>query len=172
MKKRDIFIGGAWPYANSSLHLGHLAALISGDFLKIRQIHCKIDPFSCFQGIVKVSQFNMEIAQFASIQQKNMNNLQKLCEHFNRNTSKTKSQKGWHIASASLTFKGIASIRNYTHSIFTSEAFITKHFNFTNICINTPRTFQESLMDTTSLESVYTNISDSLMNTLTASLKK
>ena len=31
---RNILIGGAWPYANNSLHLGHLAALISGDFLK------------------------------------------------------------------------------------------------------------------------------------------
>ncbi len=33
-KRRNVLIGGAWPYANSSLHLGHLAALISGDFLK------------------------------------------------------------------------------------------------------------------------------------------
>lgn len=33
-KARNVLIGGAWPYANSSLHLGHLAALISGDFLK------------------------------------------------------------------------------------------------------------------------------------------
>lgn len=31
---RNVLIGGAWPYANSSLHLGHIAALISGDFLK------------------------------------------------------------------------------------------------------------------------------------------
>ncbi len=31
MKK--VLIGGAWPYANSSLHLGHLAGLISGDVL-------------------------------------------------------------------------------------------------------------------------------------------
>ena len=31
--KRNILIGGAWPYANSSLHLGHIAGLISGDFL-------------------------------------------------------------------------------------------------------------------------------------------
>ena len=30
---RQILIGGAWPYANSSLHLGHLAGLISGDIL-------------------------------------------------------------------------------------------------------------------------------------------
>jgi methionyl-tRNA synthetase len=32
-KKRAIFIGGAWPYANNSLHLGHIAALIGGDIL-------------------------------------------------------------------------------------------------------------------------------------------
>ena len=33
MKKRDIFIGGAWPYANYYLHVGHLAALLPGDVL-------------------------------------------------------------------------------------------------------------------------------------------
>ena len=32
-QKRKVVIGGAWPYANSSLHLGHLAGLISGDIL-------------------------------------------------------------------------------------------------------------------------------------------
>ena len=29
----SIFIGGAWPYANGSLHLGHVAALLPGDIL-------------------------------------------------------------------------------------------------------------------------------------------
>lgn len=33
MEKRDIFIGGAWPYANYYLHIGHLAALLPGDIL-------------------------------------------------------------------------------------------------------------------------------------------
>lgn len=28
-----IFIGGAWPYANGSLHIGHLSSLIGGDVL-------------------------------------------------------------------------------------------------------------------------------------------
>ncbi|MEW8957292.1 methionine--tRNA ligase [Clostridium sp.] len=28
-----IFIGGAWPYANGSLHLGHVAALLPGDVI-------------------------------------------------------------------------------------------------------------------------------------------
>lgn len=31
--KRNVVIGGAWPYANSSLHLGHLVALLPGDYL-------------------------------------------------------------------------------------------------------------------------------------------
>ena len=30
---KNVLIGGAWPYANSSLHLGHIAGLISGDVL-------------------------------------------------------------------------------------------------------------------------------------------
>ncbi|PFA70746.1 methionine--tRNA ligase [Bacillus sp. AFS015802] len=28
-----VFIGGAWPYANGSLHLGHIAALLPGDII-------------------------------------------------------------------------------------------------------------------------------------------
>ena len=32
-KRRKIVVGGAWPYANNSLHLGHIAGLISGDIL-------------------------------------------------------------------------------------------------------------------------------------------
>ena len=31
--KKNILIAGAWPYANGELHLGHVAAIISGDFL-------------------------------------------------------------------------------------------------------------------------------------------
>ena len=30
---RNIVVGNAWPYANSSLHLGHIAGLISGDII-------------------------------------------------------------------------------------------------------------------------------------------
>jgi methionyl-tRNA synthetase len=29
----NIFIGGAWPYANGSLHLGHISSLLPGDIL-------------------------------------------------------------------------------------------------------------------------------------------
>ena len=29
----DVFIGGAWPYANGALHIGHIAALLPGDIL-------------------------------------------------------------------------------------------------------------------------------------------
>ena len=33
MTKKNIFIGGAWPYANNSMHVGHLAALLPGDVI-------------------------------------------------------------------------------------------------------------------------------------------
>ncbi len=33
MNKRKMFIGAAWPYANGSLHLGHVAALLGADIL-------------------------------------------------------------------------------------------------------------------------------------------
>lgn len=29
----NVFIGGAWPYANGSLHVGHVASLLPGDLL-------------------------------------------------------------------------------------------------------------------------------------------
>ena len=29
----NILIGGAWPYANGPLHIGHIAALLPGDLL-------------------------------------------------------------------------------------------------------------------------------------------
>lgn len=31
--RRTILVGGAWPYANGSLHIGHIAALLPGDVL-------------------------------------------------------------------------------------------------------------------------------------------
>jgi methionyl-tRNA synthetase len=40
MSKKDILIGGAWPYANYYLHVGHLAALLPGDVIaKYYRIH-------------------------------------------------------------------------------------------------------------------------------------
>lgn len=33
MERKRIFIGGAWPYANNSLHVGHIAALLPGDVI-------------------------------------------------------------------------------------------------------------------------------------------
>lgn len=30
---KNILIGGAWPYANGSLHIGHITALLPGDVL-------------------------------------------------------------------------------------------------------------------------------------------
>lgn len=41
MKK--VFIGGAWPYANNSLHVGHIAALLPGDVIARYYRKCATD---------------------------------------------------------------------------------------------------------------------------------
>lgn len=41
-----IFIGGAWPYANGSLHIGHIAGLLPGDVLA--RYHRAIGDTVCF----------------------------------------------------------------------------------------------------------------------------
>lgn len=43
---RNILIGGAWPYANGSLHIGHLAALLPGDVLA--RYHRACQDHVCF----------------------------------------------------------------------------------------------------------------------------
>ena len=48
----NILVGGAWPYANGSLHIGHIAALIPGDViaryyrLKGDNVLCKVESRS------------------------------------------------------------------------------------------------------------------------------
>lgn len=43
---KDILIGGAWPYANGSLHIGHIAGLLPGDVLA--RYHRAIGDNVCF----------------------------------------------------------------------------------------------------------------------------
>ena len=43
---RNILIGGAWPYANGSLHIGHIAGLLPGDVLA--RYHRAIGDNVCF----------------------------------------------------------------------------------------------------------------------------
>ncbi|MEO3944214.1 methionine--tRNA ligase [Gorillibacterium sp. CAU 1737] len=45
----SIFIGGAWPYANGSLHLGHLSSLLPGDILA-RYYRLKGEPVLYVSG--------------------------------------------------------------------------------------------------------------------------
>ena len=43
---RNVLIGGAWPYANGSLHIGHIAGLLPGDVLA--RYHRAIGDRVCF----------------------------------------------------------------------------------------------------------------------------
>ncbi len=46
---KNVLIGGAWPYANDSLHIGHIAALLPGDIIA-RYYREKGDPVYYVSG--------------------------------------------------------------------------------------------------------------------------
>jgi len=41
MTIKHVLIGGAWPYANGSLHIGNIVALLPGDVLASFCEHCQ-----------------------------------------------------------------------------------------------------------------------------------
>lgn len=45
MSMQHVLIGGAWPYTNGSLHIGHIAALLPGDVLARYFRMCKKDVY-------------------------------------------------------------------------------------------------------------------------------
>ena len=47
---RQILIGGAWPYANGSLHIGHIAGLLPGDVLARFCIYLAMSAFCFLDG--------------------------------------------------------------------------------------------------------------------------
>ena len=42
---RKILVGGAWPYANGSLHIGHIAGLLPGDVIARYHRACKDEVY-------------------------------------------------------------------------------------------------------------------------------
>ncbi|MBP7175087.1 MAG: methionine--tRNA ligase [Thermoclostridium sp.] len=70
----NIIIGGAWPYANGSLHIGHIAALLPGDVLA-RYFRAKGDTVCYVSGsdchgtpvAIRASQENKTAAQISDL---------------------------------------------------------------------------------------------------------
>ena len=66
IKMRNILIGGAWPYANGSPHIGHIAALLPGDVLAryhraagdnvyfVSGSDCQIGRASCRERVLRL----------------------------------------------------------------------------------------------------------------------
>ncbi len=46
-----ILIGGAWPYANGSLHIGHIAGLLPADVIA-RYFRQKVTQFILYQVVI------------------------------------------------------------------------------------------------------------------------
>lgn len=50
----NVFIGGAWPYANGSLHLGRLSSVLPGDVLA-RYFRSKGITYYMYQAVIAMA---------------------------------------------------------------------------------------------------------------------
>ncbi|CEO08249.1 methionine--tRNA ligase 1 [[Clostridium] sordellii] len=66
----NVFIGGAWPYANGSLHIGHIVALLPGDVIA-RYYRKKEIMYFMYQVVtVMEHQYQLEPSQKELLQRK------------------------------------------------------------------------------------------------------
>lgn len=88
MEKRDIFIGGAWPYANYYLHVGHVAALLPGDILA-KYFRGKGD------NVIYVSGSDCHGTPITERARKENTSPQKIAEHYDKEFIKTFNNLGF-----------------------------------------------------------------------------
>ena len=79
---RKVVIGGAWPYANSSLHLGHLVALLPADFLA--RYHRKLGD-----DVIYVSGTDCHGTPITMRAKKEGKNPKEISDHYNEEFSNT-----------------------------------------------------------------------------------
>ena len=60
-----VLIGGAWPYANGSLHIGHIAGLLPGDVLARYHRAIGDDVYYCVVEHDSISSFPIRISATA-----------------------------------------------------------------------------------------------------------
>lgn len=66
----NIFIGGAWPYANGSLHIGHIVALLPGDVIA-RYYRKKEIMFFMYQAVTAMERrYQLEQSRKELLQRK------------------------------------------------------------------------------------------------------
>ncbi|MDR0979148.1 MAG: class I tRNA ligase family protein, partial [Lachnospiraceae bacterium] len=79
---KNVLVGGAWPYANNSLHLGHLAGLISGDILA--RYHRQIGD-----NVLYVSGTDCHGTPITQRAKKEGKTPKEICEHYHNEFSET-----------------------------------------------------------------------------------
>ena len=109
---RNVIIGGAWPYANSSLHLGHLVALLPGDFLA--RYHRKLGD-----NVIYVSGSDCHGTPITIRAKKEKKSPKEICEEYHKEFEEafnkmnfsyslyTKTEDGYHKEKAKEIFRRI-----------------------------------------------------------------
>lgn len=128
---------------------------VSSDFLHFPKIDCSFVALSFLKETIYISDLSVECSRMISVNQTH-NNLSLLYERFTN--SPTKAKKSILIESFNFDFKGVTSTQNYARTI-SCETFWSKHaFHFKNVCLNLSPAQQQVLNESTTVESVYTNL--------------
>jgi len=109
VSKRDIFIGGAWPYANYYLHVGHLAALLPGDVLAK---YFRING----DNVIYVSGSDCHGTPITERAKKENSEPEKIAQHYHREFEKTFGRLGFEYDNYSKTMSDFH--KNYVQECF------------------------------------------------------
>ncbi len=140
----------------------------SSDWIKLDEISCHFSLLQFFQKTVLIDQMTWKIRSFLSVNEGEKNNLQQFVANYFKNKSPntvTKEaspkwlSKAFVIEQLTVSVDGNIGIRYYTlDKVLAQENILHKRHSFSNVCLNVPPTERRNLGETTSLETVYTNL--------------
>ncbi|MDR0392684.1 MAG: hypothetical protein LBH52_00410 [Puniceicoccales bacterium] len=145
----------------------------SSDWIKIREIACRIPITKFFQKTLEFEQMTLDFRGFTCINEDTKNNMQQFVANFSRtldiSSQNTKSSlpRGVIIDELTVKLNGFVGFRYYSQNeIKSQESRVNKNYSFSNVCFNLPKEQQDNLLEFTSLETVYTKITASILTSV------
>jgi hypothetical protein len=147
----------------------------SSDWIKIKEIACRIPITKFFQKTLEFDQITLDFCGFTGINEGTKNNIQQFVANFSRTrdassqSAKTSPPKGVLIDELMVKLNGFVGFRYYAQNeVKSQESRVNKNYSFSNVCFNLSQEQQDSLQEFTSLETVYTKITASILTSVNA----
>jgi hypothetical protein len=164
---------GEFAFKNIILNNSH--DFSSSDWIKIREITCRIPITKFLQKTLEFEQMTLDFRGFTGINEDTKNNIQQFVANFSRTldtssqSAKSSPPKGVLIDELTVKLNGFVGFRYYSQNeVKSQESRVNKNYSFSNVCFNLPQEQKDSLLEFTSLETVYTKITASILTSVNA----